>query len=283
MMFNKKKDDEKEIIDEKDGIKKKKTITYRIFSIISYVILLGIGLFVGYFVKIPIEISYSILFILGILAVVLNLDEKKMHWLKQIPLLRHHFSLMNRINQKIGESAKAGTLKEAFKFLIGMLMLILYLFLFNIFLILIRLILSIGIPDTDPLRFIEAFITLIGAGITAYIVWLITFYREIKRLKKNELGSFKKKIIKKMKSGLGFVNIFLKLIPLSLAYLVWVIGEILFMLGSNLAGIALIVYIIGGTLYGLLIVCIVCIIFLTKAPKLTDESPMVKTSKKKHN
>ncbi|QEE14705.1 hypothetical protein DSAG12_00519 [Promethearchaeum syntrophicum] len=282
-MFRKKKEKKKEIIDEKNGKAKSKSFIYRLFSIVSYVILLGIGLIVGYFVKIPIEISYAILFIFGILAVALNLDENKMHWLKQIPLLRHHFSLMNRINKKIGESAKAGTLKEAFKFLIGMFMLILYLFLFNIFIILIRLILSIGIPDTDPLRFVEAFITLIGAGITAYVVWLIAFYKEIKMLKKREVGSLKKKIMKKVKSGLGFVNIYLKLIPLSLAYLVWITGEILFMLGSNLAGIALIVYILGGTLYGLLIICIICIIFLTKAPKLTDESTIEINSKEEHN
>ncbi len=270
-MFGKKKEEgeEEKIKDEKDSKKEKKSTAYRIFSIVSYVILLGIGLVVGYFIKIPIEISYSILFVFGILAVALNLDEKKMHWLKQIPLLRHHFSLMNRINQKIGESAKAGTLKEAFKFLIGMILLILYLFLINVFIILIRLILSTGIPDTDPFRFVEAFVTLIGAGITAYIVWLMAFYREMKRLK--ELGS-SKKIIKKMKSGLGFVNFLLKLIPLSLAYLVWIGGEILFMIGSDLVEIAAIVYVLGGAFYGILIVCIVCIILFTKAPRSREKS-----------
>ena len=266
-MFRKKKAEEEDNKDEKDEKPKKKSTIYRIFSVVSYVILLGIGLVVGYFIKIPIEVSYSILFIFGILAVALNLDEKKMHWLKQIPLLRHHFSLMNRIHKKIGESAKGATLKEAFKFLSGMIMLILYLFLFNIFIILIRLILAIGIPDTDPLRFIEAFITLIGAGITAYILWLVAFYREMKKIKTKELGSFKKKLIKKMNSGLGFINILLKLIPLSLSYLVWITGEILFMLGSDLAGIALIVYISGGIIYGILILCIACIILLTKSPK----------------
>jgi len=279
-MFRKKRAKEEDIKDEKDGKPKKKSMIYRIFSVVSYVILLGIGLIVGYFVKIPIEISYSILFIFGILAVALNLDEKKMHWLKQIPLLRHHFSLMNRINQKIGESAKAGTLKEAFKFLIGMILLILYLFLFNLFIILIRLILSIGIPEIDPFRFVEAFVTLIGAGITAYIVWVIAFYREMKRLK--GLAS-SKKIIKKMKSGLGFVNFLLKLIPLSLAYLLWITGEILFMLGSDLAGIALIVYVFGGAFYGVIIVCIVCIIFLTRAPKITDRSSNEIISEEKHS
>jgi len=266
-MFRKNKEKEEninEIKEKKDSKKEKKSTAYRIFSIVSYVILLGIGLVAGYFIKIPIEISYSILFVFGILAVALNLDEKKMHWLRQIPLLRHHFSLMNRINQKIGESAKAGTLKEAFKFLIGMILLIFYLFLINIFIIFIRLILSIGIPETDPFKFIEAFVTLIGAGITAYIVWLLAFYREMKRLK--ELRS-SKKIIKKMKSGLGFVNFLLKLIPLSLAYLVWIGGEILFMLGSNLAEIAVIVYVLGGAFYIILIVCIVCIILFVKAPR----------------
>ena len=271
-MFRKKKEKKEEIMDENDGKPKGKSIAYHLFSIISYLVLLGIGLIIGYYVKIPIEISYAILFIFGILAVALNLDEKKMHWLKQIPLLRHHFSLMNRINKKIGESAKAGTLKNAFKFLIGMIMLILYLFLFNIFLILIRLILSIGVSDTDPLRFVEAFITLIGAGITAYVVWLIAFYKEIKRLKKKEFGSLKKKLITKMKSGLGFVNIYIKLIPLSIAYLVWITGEILFMLGSELVDIALIVYISGGALYVILVVCIVCIILFTKAPTSREKS-----------
>jgi len=271
-MFRKKRLKEEDIKDKNNSKPEKKSTIYRIFSVVSYVILLGIGLVVGYFVKIPIEISYSILFIFGILAVALNLDEKKMHWLKQIPLLRHHFSLMNRIHKKIGESAKAATLKEAFKFLGGMIMLILYLFLFNIFIIVIRLIVSIGIPETDPFRFIEAFVTLIGAGITAYIVWLVAFYREIKRLKKKKLGSIKKKIMKKMKSGLGFVNILLKLIPLSLAYSVWITGEILFMLGSDLVGITLIVYILGGIIYGILIVCIVCIILFTKAPTSREKS-----------
>ncbi len=271
-MFRKNKEKEekiKEIKEKKDSKKEKKSTAYRIFSIVSYVILLGIGLVAGYFIKIPIEITYSILFVFGVLAVALNLDEKKMHWLKQIPLLRHHFSLMNRINQKIGESAKAGTLKEAFKFLIGMILLIFYLFLINIFIIFIRLILSIGIPETDPFKFIEAFVTLIGAGITAYIVWLLAFYREMKRLK--ELRS-SKKIIKKMKSGLGFVNFLLKLIPLSLAYLVWIGGEILFMLGSELAEIAAIVYVLGGAFYIILIVCIVCIILFVKAPRSREKS-----------
>lgn len=268
-MFRKNKEKEEKIKEKKDSKKEKKSTAYRIFSIVSYVILLGIGLVAGYFIKIPIEISYSILFVFGILAVALNLDEKKMHWLKQIPLLRHHFSLMNRINQKIGESAKAGTLKEAFKFLIGMILLIFYLFLINIFIIFIRLILSIGIPETDPFKFIEAFVTLIGAGITAYIVWLLAFYREMKRLK--ELRS-SKKIIKKMKSGLGFVNFLLKLIPLSLAYLIWIGGEILFMLGSKLAEIAVIVYVLGGAFYIILIVCIVCIILFVKAPRSREKS-----------
>jgi len=254
--------------DKKSAKKKKKSTLYRIFSIVSYVVLLGIGLVVGYFIKIPIEISYSLLFIFGILAVALNLDEKKMHWLKQIPLLRHHFSLMHRINQKIGESAKTGTLKEAFKFLIGMIMLIIYLFIFNLFIILVRLILSLGLPETDPFKFIEAFVSLIGAGITAYLVWLIAFYKEIRKLK--ELGS-SKKITKKIKSGLGFVTFFIKLVPISLAYSIWILGEILFMIGSDLIGIAQIVLISGGIFYGIIILSIIGILFLTQAPKLKNE------------
>ena len=271
-MFRKKKDNEKEINEikeKKDSKKEKKSIKNRIFPIISYLVFLGIGLIVGYFIKIPIGLSYSILFVFGILAVALNLDEKKMHWLKQIPLFRHHFSLMNRVNQKIGESAKGGTLKEAFKFLIGMIMLILYLFLINIFIILIRLILSIEMPETDPFKFIEAFVTLIGAGITAYIVWLLAFYREMKRLK--ELRS-SKKIVKKMKSGFGFAKFLLKLIPLFFAYLIWIGGEILFMLGSDLAEIAVIVFVLGGAFFGILIICMVCIILFTKAPSSREIS-----------
>jgi len=78
-----------------------------------------------------------------------------------------------------------------------------------------------------------------------------------------------------MKYRLGFVNILLKLIPLSLAYLVWITGEILFMLGSELVDIALIVYISGGALYGILIICIVCIVMFTKAPLPREKSTIV--------
>ena len=168
---------DKDILPDK-GTKDKKS--FSLLSFLSWIVIFGIGYVIGLYINIPIEISYGFILLFGILAIVIDLDDSKMHWLKQVPLLRHHFSIMHRINRKIGDSAQAGNVKGAFKFLWGMVALIFYLFWINVLINLIKYALSFSLPETDPLRFIESFIALFGAGVSAYIVWLKAFYADFR-------------------------------------------------------------------------------------------------------
>ena len=247
--------------------------SFSLWSILSWIVIFGIGYVIGFYIHIPIEISYGLILLFGILAIVIDLDDSKMRWLKQVPLLRHHFSIMHRINRKIGDSAQAGNVKGAFKFLWGMVALIFYLFWINILINLIRYALSFSLPETDPLRFIESFIALFGAGVSAYIVWLKTFYSDFVRIK--SLSS-SKKIKQKVKSIGKFATFLVKLYTLGWTYSIWMGGEILFLFISNEMALLGIFAIFAGLFFVIIVLILLGIIFLSKSVLNNSPNPLGK-------
>ncbi len=200
-----------------------------IISVITYAFFLGIGYLIALFIEIPQYISYPVFFIFGVLAVAIDIPDEKMRWLKLIPLFRRHFLMMHRVRLRIGISAKEGKLSSAYKFAGGMLIVILYLFFMNLVMISIKYILHWTINYSDPFRFTEAFLSLLGAGITAYIIWLNSFHREYKRMRTMyRAPSFKNKI-RSVSKGFALIT---KLYILFISYIIWIIGECLFMLGT---------------------------------------------------
>jgi hypothetical protein len=258
---------------EKNAKKKK---SFSLLRILSWIILFAIGYVIGLYISIPIEISYGLILLFGILAIVIDLDESKMRWFKQVPLLRHHFSIMHRINRKIGDSAQAGNLKGAFQFLWGMITLTFYLFWMNVLLNLIKYALSFSLSEIDPLRFIESFIALLGAGVMAYIVWLKAFYHDFAHIK--NLAS-SKKIKEKMKSIGKFATFLVKLYTLGWTYSIWMGGEILFLYISDEMALLGIFAIFAAIFFVAIIIILIGIVFLTKsaADKVSIEEAKLDT------
>ena len=200
-----------------------------IISVITYAFFLGIGYLIALFIEIPQYVSYPVFFIFGVLAVAIDIPDDKMRWLKLIPLFRRHFLMMHRVRLRIGVSAKEGKLSSAYKFAGGMLIVIFYLFFMNLAMISIKYILHLTINYADPFRFTEAFLSLLGAGITAYIIWLNSFHREYKRMRTiYRAPSFKNKI-QSVSKGFALIA---KLYILFISYIIWIIGECLFMWGT---------------------------------------------------
>lgn len=233
-----------------------------IISIITYAIAVGIGFLIALFIEIPNYISYPIFFIFGVLAVAIDIPDEKMRWLKLIPLFRRHFLMMHRVRLRIGVSAKEGKLSSAYKFAGGMLIVILYLFFMNLALISIKLILHFVIDYSDPFRFTEAFLSLLGAGITAYIIWLNSFHRDYKFMRTGYKTRNLKVKVRSIAKGFG---LFAKLYILFISYIIWAIGEFLFMIGTPFF-IDYYVYLLLGVagFFTILVVSLLLIIYLTK-------------------
>lgn len=238
-------------------------------SIITYIFFLGIGYLVARFIQIPSVISYSIFLLFGVLAVAIDIPDDKMKWLRRIPLLRRHFSMMHRVRQKIGISAKEGKISSAFKFVVGMVVVILYLFWMNVMLISIKLLLNLTVFNLtinydDPFRFNEAFLSLLGAGFIAFLIWMRAFHRDYKRMKTFFKSQSRKDQARSVGKG---VSTGFKLYTLFIGYILWFAGEFLFMLGSNSLYPEYIPHLlIGmGSFFILLIIILIFIVIMTKS------------------
>ena len=238
-----------------------------IVSIITYAFFLGIGYLIALFIDIPLYISYPIFFIFGVLAVAIDIPDDKMRWLKLIPLFRRHFLMMHRVRLRIGVSAKEGKLSSAYKFAGGMLIVILYLFFMNLAVISIKWILSLTINYSDPFRFTEAFLSLLGAGITAYIIWLHSFHRDYKRMR----AGFKTRSLKeKVRSVTKGFALFAKFYILFISYIIWAVGEFLFMLGTSFFDDYYSYLLLGvAGFFAILVISLILIILLDKTGTYT--------------
>ncbi|UYP46891.1 hypothetical protein NEF87_003176 [Candidatus Lokiarchaeum ossiferum] len=243
---------------------KRKPFYSILISIITYGFFLGIGYIIGLFFEIPAFISYSIFFLFGFLAVAVDIPDDKMKILKQLPLLRRHFSLMHRVNQKLGDSAQEGNLKSAFKFVIGIISITLYLFWMNIMIISIKYLLNLTIGTEDPFRFTEAFFSLLGAGIMAYFVWLKAFYKDNIRIKTLfSSGNLSGKI----KSFSKSISLGMKLMMIFFGYLIFVGALSLFLLGTSFYNEYLLIFLYGCAGFWIFLSLLLLLIFLITKPK----------------
>ena len=235
-----------------------------LISILTYGFFLGVGYVIGLYIEIPATISYAIFFGLGVLAVAISIPEEKMKILKQVPLLRRHFSLMHRVNQNLGESAQEGTVKSAFKFVVGIIMISLYLFFMNLLLISIKYLLSFAIDDQDPFRFTEAFFSLLGAGIMAYLVWIKAFHKDNLRIKSLFSSG---KISGKLKSFSKSISLSIKIMTIIVGYFVWVGSSFLFLYGTSFFAEYYLMFLISCGVFGVFLITLVILIFLITKPK----------------
>ncbi|MBN2156752.1 MAG: hypothetical protein JW776_11985 [Candidatus Lokiarchaeota archaeon] len=239
-----------------------------LISLLTYSGFLGLGYVIALFIAIPQVISYAIFLVFGILAVAIDIPDEKMKWLKLIPLIRRHFFMMHRVRRRIGIAAKEGKLTSAYKFAVGMILVIGYLFFMNLAIISIKLILHFTIDFSDPFRFTEAFLSLLGAGVTAYIIWLRSFHREYKhtltliKFKSEKFRERTKNVTKGVAKGFSLV---LKLYILFISFIIWLTGECLFMLGTPFFT-DYITYFLLGTVgfFAALVLSLIFIVFLTK-------------------
>ena len=231
-------------------------------SIITYAFFLGIGYVIALFIEIPQYISYPTFFLFGILAVAIDIPDEKMRWLKLIPLFRRHFLMMHRVRLRIGVSAKEGKLSSAYKFAGGMLIVILYLFFMNLAVISIKYILHWTINYSDPFRFTEAFLSLLGAGITAFIIWLTSFHRDYKKMRSMfKTRDFKEKA-RSLTQGFSWL---VKFYILFISYLIWIVGESLFMIGTQFFPEYFGYMLLGAAgFFVVFVISLILIVYLTK-------------------
>ncbi len=251
-----------------------------VISVITYAVFLGIGFLIALFIKIPQYVSYPIFFTFGVLAVAIDIPDEHMKWLRLIPLLRRHFLMMHRVRLRIGISAKEGKLSSAYKFALGMLILILYLFFMNVALISIKLILHLTINYSDPFRFTEAFLSLLGAGITAYIIWLNSFRREYKKMRNNYKSQLLKDKVRSVTQGFALIT---KLYILFISYMVWIVGEFLFMLGTMFYPAYIKYFLFGGIgFFVVLAICVILIVLIVRPddPQIQDDSKILSNEDK---
>ena len=251
-----------------------KTMTIRIneklrtilISVITYAFFLGIGFLIALFIEIPEYISYPIFFIFGVLAVAIDIPDDKMKWLKLIPLFRRHFLMMHRVRLRIGISAKEGKLSSAYKFAGGMIIVILYLFFMNLAVISIKYILHLTINYSDPFRFTEAFLSLLGAGITAFIIWLTSFHRDYKKMRSMLKSRDFKAKARSITQGVSWI---VKFYILFVSYLIWVVGESLFMIGTRFFPEYFWYMLLGAVgFFTILVITLILIVFTTKPGKI---------------
>ncbi|MHA1109556.1 MAG: hypothetical protein ACTSRE_00530 [Promethearchaeota archaeon] len=233
-----------------------------LISVITYAFFLGIGFLIALFIEIPQYISYPIFFIFGVLAVAIDIPDDKMKWLKLIPLFRRHFLMMHRVRLRIGISAKEGKLSSAYKFAGGMIYVILYLFFMNLAVISIKYILHFAINYSDPFRFTEAFLSLLGAGITAFIIWLTSFYRDYKKMRSMLKSRDFKKKARTITQGVSWI---VKFYILFISYIIWIVGESLFMIGTQFFPEYFWYMLLGAVgFFAVLVITLILIVFMTK-------------------
>ncbi len=167
--------------------------------------------------------------ILGMLAITYQIpdstiDRLKKNWITRFTIAKH-FQFSRKVNKWIGESAQAGTLKDSFKFALGVFLLIIYFLLVQLLVNILFLIIYSLFGVLEP-NYMQAFCLMFGAGITAFISWHRNLYRELGEIK----GQWKTQPTMK-KIGLT-VSRGIKATMLVLSYGIWVFGEYIFLIFS---------------------------------------------------
>ena len=88
------------------------------------------------------------------------------------------------MNKWIGESAQAGTLKDSFKFALGVFLLIIYFLLVQLLVNILFLIIYSLFGVLEP-NYMQAFCLMFGAGITVFISWHCNLYRELGEIRRS--------------------------------------------------------------------------------------------------
>ena len=114
----------------------------------------------------------------------------------------------------------------------------------------------------DPFRFTEAFLSLLGAGITAYIIWLNSIRKEYKQMR----IMFRKRTFKDTIRSVGLsFTLIAKLYILFISYLIWMGGEILFFIGTIYYPTYFSILLYGGIGYFIiLIISLILAVVMTK-------------------
>ncbi|MCF2139233.1 MAG: hypothetical protein K9W44_04185 [Candidatus Lokiarchaeota archaeon] len=233
-------------------------------SILSYLFFLGLSYVISQYIEIPLIISFALYYLFGAIAVLIKIEPNRLKKLKNVPLLRKHFSMMYKINIKIRESFDKGTIKGSFSFATGMIYLILYFAWLNFLLATIKYIISFIYPISNPFQFIEAFWCLLGAGMMAFIKWmniLIQHQSKAKELLKSDESHRK---IKFIGSQLSFrVGLYI----IVSAYINWALGLIIFLLASPFFNDYFLSFLIGAGFFLIILLILLLLIILIGTPK----------------
>ena len=202
----------------------------KINSLIQYVILLILVMLIEYLIgrvwELPVYLDLLFNFIVGIVAIFVNIDEEKLEKMKLIPILRAHFEAMNNVNKKIGQGAHDGSFKGSLQFSWGLIYLILYSLFINTITLIIQAIVAAISETTFVFDFLPAFALLLGSVPIAYIKWLSIFYQDQKKFVKATQEKDRKAAI------VGKMAYTAKLWVLFITYIIWFIGEMI-LLSTN--------------------------------------------------
>ena len=237
-------------------------------SILTYGFFFGINYVISQYISIPTVISFIFYMIFGGVAVLLTMNPDTLKKLKNVPLLRKHFSMMYKINIKIRDTFTAGTLKGSFKFAGSMLSLVFYFAWLNLLLNTMKYLASLIIPDIqNPFQWVEAFFCLLGAGLIAFVKWfvfLVNHQKETKNLLKSDASRLK---IKSKFTFLGKQFSFIVALQvLGTAYLIWAGGLVIFLITSSYSVQFLVPFVIGaGLFFAILVVSLLLTMVLMAA------------------
>lgn len=202
-------------------------LTQGILSVLQYILLLIIVYVIQYLIglvwEMPDYLDILFNFIVGILAVFITVSEEKMKTMKMIPILRTHFSAMNKVNKKIVSGAQEGTFKGSLQFIGGILYMILYSLFINTLSLIIKAIIASVNQTALMYDFLPSFALLLGSVPCAYLKWLSVFYSDQKRIEKAQQNKERMKVLT------GKVVYTAKLYILFISYLIWLTGEVIFL------------------------------------------------------
>ncbi|MHA1521270.1 MAG: hypothetical protein ACTSRK_13885 [Promethearchaeota archaeon] len=251
--------------------KDKKFVWYR--SIITYGFFFGINYVISQYISIPSAISFIFYVIFGGVAVLLTVNPETLKKLKNVPLLRKHFSMMYKINTKIRETFIVGTLKGSFKFAGSMLSLVFYFAWLNLLLNTMKYLASLIVPNLqNPFQWVEAFFCLLGAGLIAFIKWfvfLVNHQKEAKLMLKSDTSRLK------VKSKIKFVgkqfSFLVALQVLGTAYIIWAGGLTIFLLTNPDSAQFLLQFLLGvGIFFAILVVSLLLMLVLIAATQKAE-------------
>lgn len=203
-------------------MEKKTSIIRILLSLLLYFFFLFLGYVIAQYIIIPIQISYALFFLFGLLAPVIQIKSENLKKLRYVPLLRRHFGLMYRIHRILVQTLDEKTLKGALKFTLGIIFMIFYIgwmnFLINSFRYLLSFVITIETPFS---RWMEAFFGLLGAGIVLFLLWFQKIVKKQKMIKKTLKSTSTNRRLRFIGSelSLGFT-----ILSLASSYLVWIVG-----------------------------------------------------------